>query len=118
MAYNLLTNAIKFTPRGGKAGIKAKREGEMVRIDVWDTGIEFLITERVWASTDGFEVIEKLASIPETKSIPIIILTAKILSQEEKSFLKERVYHTTSKSDLKSSNIRKVLMKALRGINH
>jgi signal transduction histidine kinase len=35
---NLLNNAIKFTPRGGKITLRAKRDGEMIVFSVSDTG--------------------------------------------------------------------------------
>jgi PAS domain S-box-containing protein len=37
--FNLLSNASKFTPDGGKVGIRAKRLGEMMEVSVWDTGV-------------------------------------------------------------------------------
>ncbi|MEW6183566.1 MAG: ATP-binding protein [Bacillota bacterium] len=37
--FNLLTNAFKFTPDGGKVGIRAAIEGKMLAVTVWDTGI-------------------------------------------------------------------------------
>ncbi len=37
--YNLLSNATKFTPEGGSIDVFSKREGEMVRVVVRDTGI-------------------------------------------------------------------------------
>ena len=36
---NLLDNAIKSTPSGGRVEIRARREGTVVRLDVTDTGI-------------------------------------------------------------------------------
>ncbi len=39
MVYNLLTNAIKFTPDGGKVNIHAYKDGENFIIDVQDNGI-------------------------------------------------------------------------------
>ena len=36
---NLLTNAVKFTPEGGRVTLSARREGDWVLIDVTDTGI-------------------------------------------------------------------------------
>jgi signal transduction histidine kinase len=39
VAYNLLANALKFTPEGGRVGVEAHPEGEGVRVTVWDTGI-------------------------------------------------------------------------------
>lgn len=35
---NLLGNALKFTPRQGRVSIEVKREGDMVRFGVFDTG--------------------------------------------------------------------------------
>ncbi|HEV8582803.1 MAG TPA: ATP-binding protein [Thermoanaerobaculia bacterium] len=37
--YNLLANGLKFTPKGGRVSLRARREGDCVRVDVVDTGI-------------------------------------------------------------------------------
>ncbi|MDX6497642.1 MAG: hypothetical protein QOG23_902 [Blastocatellia bacterium] len=37
--WNLFTNAIKFTPKGGQIAIKAERKDSEIRIQVTDTGI-------------------------------------------------------------------------------
>ncbi len=37
--YNLMSNAIKFTPKGGSVTIDAQRVGDMILIAVSDTGI-------------------------------------------------------------------------------
>lgn len=36
---NLISNALKFTPKGGKVTIRAERSGPLVRVSVEDTGI-------------------------------------------------------------------------------
>ncbi|HET7229963.1 MAG TPA: PAS domain S-box protein [Longimicrobium sp.] len=35
---NLLGNAVKFTPNGGRVGVRARPEEGFVRFEVWDTG--------------------------------------------------------------------------------
>src|SRR4030066_1010973 len=37
--YNLLSNAAKFTPEGGKIGMRAKKTDSKIEIVVWDTGV-------------------------------------------------------------------------------
>lgn len=36
--FNLASNAVKYTPPGGRVGIEAESDGDVVRIAVWDTG--------------------------------------------------------------------------------
>jgi heavy metal sensor kinase len=36
---NLVDNAIKYTPAGGRVSVSARRDGDVVRLDVADTGI-------------------------------------------------------------------------------
>jgi PAS domain S-box-containing protein len=37
--YNLLSNAVKFTPEGGEIAVEVRKEGDVCRISVADTGI-------------------------------------------------------------------------------
>jgi signal transduction histidine kinase len=36
---NLVSNALKFTPKGGRVRVSAAREGALVRVSVADTGV-------------------------------------------------------------------------------
>lgn len=44
IVYNLLSNAVEFTPDGGKVGIICRPEDEYIYLEIWDTGIG--ITEK------------------------------------------------------------------------
>jgi len=44
--YNLLTNAVKFTPEGGRVRIEASHERDFVRFSVSDTGIGIPLEEQ------------------------------------------------------------------------
>ena len=37
--YNLLSNAAKFTPEGGKIGLQAKKSDSKIEVVVWDSGV-------------------------------------------------------------------------------
>jgi len=39
VVFNLLFNAVKFTPDGGKIGIEARKLNNEISVTVWDTGI-------------------------------------------------------------------------------
>jgi two-component system CheB/CheR fusion protein len=39
IVYNLLSNAVNFTPAGGKIGLRSKRIGKEIEIVVWDSGV-------------------------------------------------------------------------------
>jgi two-component system CheB/CheR fusion protein len=37
--FNLLSNAVNFTPEGGTLGMRAKKANSEIEIEVWDTGV-------------------------------------------------------------------------------
>src|SRR5690606_28940970 len=55
---NLVTNAVKFTPAGGRITLSARREGEMAEIRVEDTG-RGIPAERLEAVFDPFVQVDR-----------------------------------------------------------
>jgi len=62
--YHLLSNAIKFTPEGGKIGLRAKKVDSEIEVVVWDTGIG-IAPEYVGKLFESFSKIERTAKISE-----------------------------------------------------
>ena len=52
-----------------------------------DGGFDLVICDLVMPGMDGFEVIAQLQQEPRTREIPILVLTARVLTQEDKSRL-------------------------------
>jgi len=51
--YNLISNAVKFTPEGGRIGMRAKNAGSEIEIVVWDTG-DGIASENMEKIFEGF----------------------------------------------------------------
>ena len=51
--YNLVSNAVKFTPEGGKIGMRAKKIGPDIEVVVWDTGVG-IAAENMGKIFEGF----------------------------------------------------------------
>jgi two-component system CheB/CheR fusion protein len=59
--YNLLSNAAKFTPEGGKIGMRAKKGDSEIEIVVWDTGAG-VAPENMGKIFEGFFRVDTLYS--------------------------------------------------------
>jgi two-component system CheB/CheR fusion protein len=51
--YNLLSNAVKYTPESGKIGMRARKSGPEIEVEVWDTGIG-IASENMEKIFEGF----------------------------------------------------------------
>jgi CheY-like chemotaxis protein len=60
---------------------------------------DVIVLDLLMPDLDGFEVLEELKRNPETEHIPIIILTSKTLSHEEKERLNGRANYLKQKGD-------------------
>jgi CheY-like chemotaxis protein len=60
---------------------------------------DVIVLDLLMPDLDGFQVLDELKGDPETAHIPIIILTCKALSQEDKHRLNGRVNYLKQKGD-------------------
>ena len=61
---------------------------------------------------DGFEVVEALHAEPETASIPVVVLTSKSMSPQDKERLRGRISYLGHKAEFRASDIAQILRQA------
>jgi signal transduction histidine kinase/CheY-like chemotaxis protein len=54
---------------------------------------------------DGFEVVEALRADPDTKSVPVVILTSKSMTQQDKERLQGRITYVAHKTEFDLSGL-------------
>ena len=54
---------------------------------------------------DGFEVLEALRADPDTKSVPVVILTSKSMTQQDKERLQGRITYVARKTEFDLSGL-------------
>jgi CheY-like chemotaxis protein len=62
---------------------------------------------------DGFEVLDRLQSDPETRLIPVVVLTARRLSERERAQLRDRAVSLLEKSAYSGDELRRLVERAL-----
>jgi signal transduction histidine kinase/DNA-binding response OmpR family regulator/CHASE3 domain sensor protein len=78
------------TAAGGQEGLKLAQEERpgMILLDLMMPGM------------DGFEVLERLRADPRTISIPVVVQTAKTLTDQEREFLKQSATRIIQKGSI------------------
>ena len=54
---------------------------------------------------DGFEVVEALRAEPDTKTIPVVILTSKSMTRQDKERLQGRITYVARKTEFDLSGL-------------
>jgi signal transduction histidine kinase/CheY-like chemotaxis protein len=68
-----------------------------------------VVLDLMMEGMDGFEVATRLKADPETRDLPIIVLTARDLSAEDRSRLRGRIEGLVQKADLEPSRLVSVI---------
>ncbi len=63
--FNLLGNAIKFTPEGGRVGVRLYGEDGYARVEIWDTGIGISPENQQRL----FQPFERLEDLPTSRQV-------------------------------------------------
>ncbi len=74
---------------------------------------DIVLLDLIMPNLDGFGVIERLRSNPETSNLPIIVISAKELTAAEMTYLKESVAVVMKKQNLQGTNLDEVIQRVL-----
>jgi signal transduction histidine kinase/CheY-like chemotaxis protein/HAMP domain-containing protein len=92
---------------------RVARDGKEALESVKKTVPDAMILDLQMPGTDGFEVLKEVRNLKDTRSIPVLILTAKHITKAELSFLKNNnVYQLIRKGSVN----RDALLSAIRNL--
>ncbi len=99
-----------------KAGyvVKSATDGEEALNMVLSTTPDVILADLIMPETDGFGFIEQLRFLPETATLPVIVVTAKLLKLDEQRWLSERAAAILQKDNLKSERVLQTIELALQ----
>jgi signal transduction histidine kinase/DNA-binding response OmpR family regulator len=77
--------------------------------------VDLIVLDLMMPQVSGFDVVEALASRPETAGIAIIILTAHIVGEQDRQMLRGRVQRIMEKSSFEPASLVAEVRRALAG---
>ncbi len=93
--------------------VREAADGEEALAKVAARNPDAIVLDLVMPRVDGFEVLERLQSDPATRSIPVIVLTARRLSQKERNQLSSRAVALLMKSAYSGDELRRLVREAV-----
>jgi PAS domain S-box-containing protein len=79
--YNLISNAVKFTPKEGRIDIDCHKDGNLVRISVTDTGIGIRAEDQI-VIFDEFRQVEGTAEVTHQGTGLGLAITKRLVEQQ------------------------------------
>jgi CheY-like chemotaxis protein len=110
VAVDLLTQILQdegYHVRGAYSGEEALRALDTSQQDI-------ILLDLLMPKMDGFEVIQRVKGNPKWKDIPIIVVTAKDLTDDDCSFLRQSVDRIIQKAGLARETLMKEVQSLLR----
>jgi signal transduction histidine kinase/DNA-binding response OmpR family regulator len=93
--------------------LREAADGEEGLAEIARRAPDAIVLDLVMPGLDGFAVLERLQADAETRSIPVVILTARNLSAEEKIWLRTRAHALLEKSEYSARDLRTLVVQAL-----
>ena len=101
------------TLAGDGLELREAADGEEALAAVAERRPDAIVLDLIMPKLDGFSVLERLQADEATRCIPVVVLTARRLSSEERVSLKERAVALLEKSDYSAVELRRLVNQAL-----
>jgi len=89
------------------------RDGEEALAAISARRPDAIILDLVMPKLDGFGVLERLRADPETRELPVVVLTARRLSAQERKRLTTQALAVLEKSAYSADELRRLVARAL-----
>jgi CheY-like chemotaxis protein len=73
---------------------------------------DVIVLDLLMPSVSGFDVIEMIRAMPATRNIPIVVITAKSLTSQDRTALAGRVHDVLSKTGFKRNDFVRAVVRA------
>ena len=93
--------------------LREAADGQQALAAVREEPPDVIVLDLMMPELDGFAVLERLQDQEETRSIPVIVLTAKRLTPEERERMRERAVSLLEKSSYSARELRRFIRQAL-----
>jgi PAS domain S-box-containing protein len=93
--------------------LREAADGEEALAAVAERKPDAIVLDLVMPKLDGFAVLERLQQDPETRTVPVVVLTARRLSAKERKSLKARVVSLLEKNVYSPRELRRLVDQAL-----
>ncbi|HUH14908.1 MAG TPA: response regulator [Gaiellaceae bacterium] len=87
-------------------------DGEAALESIAERRPDVIVLDLAMPVLDGFGVLERLLDDPETRTIPVIVLTARNVTSEERKWLCERTANVLEKSSYSAHALRRLVRQA------
>jgi signal transduction histidine kinase/DNA-binding response OmpR family regulator len=99
---------------GNGIELREAADGESALAEIAAAKPDVLILDLAMPGLDGFDVLERLQENPESKLLPVVVLTARRLSTAERELLRERTVSLLEKGAYSPQELRRLVHAALR----
>jgi CheY-like chemotaxis protein len=93
--------------------IREAANGEEALAAIGESRPDAIVLDLVMPKLDGFAVLERLQESPELRTIPVLVLTARTLSRDERQMLRTRATSLLEKSDYSPEELRELVSRAV-----